>query len=115
MLRLFFLACSTMYFVQVLFALLLRVVLVAAGLVAAAAIALVFTLLLALWLLRTAWGALTGRRPQPFAMRFGPRQAFEEMMRRAPPAAQRASRTPRADANAGRRVRLAEVTDVEPK
>ena len=103
-----------MDFVQVLFALLLRVVLVAAGLVAAAAIALVFTFLLALWLLRAAWGALTGRPAQPFAMRFGPRQAFEEMMRRAPPA-RHASRTPRADAVAGRRGRLAEVTDVEPK
>jgi branched-subunit amino acid ABC-type transport system permease component len=100
--------------VHLLFAFLLRLVLLAAGLLAAAAIALLVTLLLGAWLLRAGWARLTGRPVSPFATRFGPRQAFEEMMRRAP-AAPGGSRTPRADAVAGRRGGLAEVSDVEPK
>lgn len=88
--------------------LLLRTLLVLAGLVAFASLLVVSTLLLALWSLRALWARLAGRPVHPFAMRFGPRAGFEEMMRRARPA----SRTPRSDAAAGRG-RLAEVTDVE--
>lgn len=95
---------------------LLRALLVVAGLVFAASLAVVFVLLLGAWLLRAAWCKLTGRPVMPFVMRMGPRGAFEEMMRRAQP--QQPSRTPRADAAdaaAPVRRRIAEVTDVEPK
>ncbi|MBC5785890.1 hypothetical protein H8N03_23325 [Ramlibacter sp. USB13] len=92
---------------------LLRAVLVLAGLVFVASLFAVFVLLLALWSVRALWARLTGRPVHPFGMRFGPRQGFEEMMRRASGAA---SRTPRADAAAGSpRVRLGDVTDVEPR
>jgi hypothetical protein len=47
-------------------------------------------------------------------MRMGPRRAYEEMMRRSA-AARAPSPTPRADAAAGVRTRLRDVTDVEPK
>jgi hypothetical protein len=91
--------------------LLLRAVLVVAGLVFTASVLLVFTVLLALWSVRALWGRLTGRPVAPFGMRMGPGGAFADMMRRARPAA---SRTPRADGAAGLRGRLAEVSDVEP-
>jgi hypothetical protein len=89
---------------------LLRILLVAAGLVFAASVLVVFVLLLALWSLRALWARLTGRPVTPFVMRMGPRDAFDEMMRRAGP-----SRTPRADAAAGVPGRIGDVTDVEPK
>jgi branched-subunit amino acid ABC-type transport system permease component len=108
-----FSACSTIRFVQAFLSLFLRLALVAIGLVAAAAFAVVFSVLLAAWLLRSAWGRLTGRPVAPFGMRFGTHRAFEEMMRRAKAGA--GTRTPRADAAVGRRARLADVTDVEPK
>jgi len=93
---------------------LVRLLLLATGLVFAAGLLLVFVALLAVWSLRAAWGRLTGRPARPFVMRMGPRAAFEEAMRRAQ-ATQPASRTPRADAAAGPGGRLADVTDVEPK
>jgi len=96
-----------------LFSFLFRVLVLAAGLVMAAVLACVFVLLLSAWLLRAAWARLTGRPVSPFATRMGPRGAFEEMMRRARP--QPATRTPRADAAAMGRGRLADVSDVEPK
>ncbi|HET8746291.1 MAG TPA: hypothetical protein VFM98_11850 [Ramlibacter sp.] len=100
---------------QLILSLLLRLFLLLAGLLAAASIAFAVSLLLAVWLLRAAWGWLTGRPVAPFVMRMGPRHAFEEMMRRAPPASP-ASRTPRTDAAVGPRGgRLADVTDVDPK
>lgn len=92
---------------------LLRAMLIAAGLVFALSLAVVFVVLLGLWFLRAAWCRLTGRPVTPFVMRMGPRGAFEEMMRRAQ--AQQGSRTPRADAAAPVRRPLADVTDVEPK
>lgn len=91
---------------------LLRILLVAAGLVFAASVLVVFVLLLALWSLRALWARLTGRPVTPFVMRMGPRDAFSEMMRRAPAAE---SRTPRADAAGGPGRRLADVSDVDPK
>lgn len=94
---------------------LLRLLLLAAGLVVAAGLAVVFVLLLSAWLLRAAWCQLTGRPVMPFAMGGGARTVFEEMMRRAQ-AQNGASRTPRADAAAPQaRGRLGDVTDVEPK
>jgi hypothetical protein len=99
--------------VHILLSLLLRLVLLAAGLLAAASIAVVLVALLAFWGVRAAWALLTGRPVTPFVMRMGPRHAFEEMMRRAAP--REDGRTPRADAAAGPRARLADVTDVDPK
>lgn len=93
---------------------LLRILLVAAGLVFAASVLVVFVLLLALWSLRALWARLTGRPVTPFVMRMGPRDAFSEMMRRAPSASAE-SRTPRADAAGGPGRRLADVSDVDPK
>ena len=49
---------------------LLRVALVAAGLVAAASLVLVSVLLAVLWALRAAWSKLTGRTVAPFVVRF---------------------------------------------
>ena len=92
---------------------LLRTVLVLAGLVFAACLLAMFALLLALWSARALWARLTGRPVRPFVVRFGPRQGFEDLVRRARAPA---SRTPRADAAAGRaRARLGSVTDVESR
>jgi hypothetical protein len=88
------------------FTFVLRVVLFAAALVAAACFAVVFVLVLGLWALRFAWARLTGRSASPFVVRFGPRDAFHGMARRA-------TETGRAPARPARE--LADVTDVEPK
>jgi hypothetical protein len=93
--------------------LLVRVLLVAAGLFFALVLSCLFVLVLAVWLLRAGWAKLTGRPVTPFVMRKGPRQAFEEMMRRGP--GPQASRTPRSDAAAGFARPSGDVTDVEPK
>ncbi|MDP3618920.1 MAG: hypothetical protein Q8R63_03915 [Ramlibacter sp.] len=91
----------------------LRALLLAAGLVSAAVIALGALVVLALWLTRAGWARLTGRPASPFAFRFNPRQGFEQMYRRAQQAGG-PSRTPRADSVPGTR-KIADVTDVEPK
>lgn len=96
-----------------LFNLLLRLVLLAAGLVFAVVLAGFVVLVLALWLLAAGWALLTGRSVSPFVVRMGPRRGFEEMMRRARP--RPASRTPRSDAVPGVGSRIGDVTDVEPK
>ncbi len=96
-----------------LFNLLLRLVLLAAGIVFAFLLAGFVVVVMALWLLAAGWALLTGRRVAPFVVRMGPRRGFEEMMRRARP--QPASRTPRSDAVPGVRPSIADVTDVEPK
>jgi hypothetical protein len=98
---------------QTLLNFLVRALLVAAGLVFALGLVCVFVVVLALWGLRAAWCKLTGRPVMPFVMRMSPMSGFEEMMRRAQQAP--ASRTPRADAAAGVRRPLADVTDVQPK
>jgi hypothetical protein len=91
--------------------LLLRVLLLSAGLVFAAGLAVFFAVLLVTWWLRALWGRATGRPAAPFSMKFGPREGFDRMARRAQEAG---SRTPRADSvNVGGRV--ADVTDVKPK
>ncbi|HSV45471.1 MAG TPA: hypothetical protein VLJ58_06735 [Ramlibacter sp.] len=89
---------------------LLRLFLLAAGLVFALSLAVAFVLMLALWTLRAAWARLTGKPATPFVMRFRPGEGFDRMARRGP----QTSRTPRADAvPAGRR--MVDVTDVDPK
>lgn len=56
--------------------LLVRILLLALGLVAAAGVALLFVVLLALWSVRALWLRLTGRPPAPFVMRFGGAERF---------------------------------------
>jgi hypothetical protein len=89
---------------------LFRALLLAVGLVFAAGLAVVFAMVLVIWLLRAAWARVTGRPVTPFVMRFHPGQGFDRMYRRGA----EASRTPRADSvpTSGR---IADVTDVEPK
>jgi hypothetical protein len=91
--------------------LLLRLVLVLAGLVFAASVAVIGALMFALWGLRAAWARLTGRPTAPFIVGLHPFGAFADMARRG--AAPAGSRTPRADAVAAGRI--ADVTDVEAK
>jgi hypothetical protein len=95
--------------------LLVRAVLLAVGLVFAGLVACLFVLMLVFWACAAAWGKLTGRPVARFSTRIDPRSAFDEMMRRAPPARE-GSRTPRADAAAGVPRRIAEeATDVEAR
>jgi len=90
---------------------LVRVLLLAAGLVFAASLLVAFVLLALLWSLRALWARLTGRPVTPFVVRMSAGRAFADVMRRAPPS----SRTPRADAAAGPRAKIADVSDVEPR
>ena len=90
--------------------LLLRVVLLAAGLVFAASLAVALVLVLGIWLLRAAWSKITGRPVTPFVVRIHPRSGFDGVYRRA----RAQGRTSRADSmQPGRNG--SDVTDVEPK
>jgi hypothetical protein len=90
--------------------LIVRVVLVAAGLLFAASLAVAFTLVLVGWTLRAGWAKLTGKPVSPFVIRIDPRRGFERMYR----GAEQGSRTPRAESvQPGRMV--PDVTDVEPR
>ena len=67
---------------QTLFTLLIRLVLLAAGLVVAASLAVVVALALAGWGLRYAWARLTGRAVSPFVVHIDPRSGFQRMAKR---------------------------------
>lgn len=82
---------------------LLRVFLVAAGLVFAASLLAAFVFVLALWSLRALWARLTGRPVLPFVVRIDPRAGFDRMARRPAPSSARRDRV------------IGDVTDVEPK
>ncbi|MFO1244313.1 MAG: hypothetical protein U1E71_03910 [Ramlibacter sp.] len=86
------------------FRFLLRLVLLAAGLVFAASLAVAMVLLAAVWSLRMLWARLTGRPVRPFVMRVDPRSGFNRMARAARGAAAPPARRD-----------LADVTDVVPK
>jgi hypothetical protein len=89
---------------------LLRLFLIAAGLLFAASLAVAAMLLLTLWGIRAVWAKLTGRPVMPFIMRIDPRGGFERMYR----STQRGSRKPRADAmRPGQRI--GDVVDVESR
>jgi hypothetical protein len=90
--------------------LLLRLFLLAGGLLFAASLALAFVLMIGVWGLRSAWAKLTGRPTMPFIMRIDPRAGFDRMYRRPEPA----SRTPRADA-IQTSAKSGDVTDVEAR
>jgi hypothetical protein len=95
---------------QTAFTFLVRLILVAAGLVVAASLAFAFVLVLAAWGVRAAWCRLTGRPVMPFVMRVDPRDSFQRVYRRAA----QGRRTPRADAVLVRRP-ASDVSDVEPR
>ncbi|HZY19340.1 MAG TPA: hypothetical protein VFE82_12735 [Ramlibacter sp.] len=84
---------------------LLRLLLVAAGLVVAAGALVVTTLLAGVWLAWAGWHRLTGRPLRPFAVRFGPQPGFGWPARRPEAAARGSARVGRGG----------DVTDVEPK
>lgn len=94
---------------------LLRLAFFAAGLVFALSLVFVVAVLAVLWLLRAAWARLTGRPVMPFGIHTYPRDAFEQMMRRAAEPQAAGSRTPRADAASPDRRWSRDITDVEPK
>jgi hypothetical protein len=94
---------------QTVFNFLLRVVLLAAGLVFAASLALMALVLLALWGVRAVWCKLTGQPINPFVVRMRPGAGFGTVFRPRPSAP--------ADARPTKpgRVGMDDVTDVEPK
>jgi len=89
--------------------LVIRLLLLLAGLAFAVSLAIAASLLFSIWLVRSAWARLTGQPVHPFIVGAGPRAGFERMRRRAAAAS---SRTPRADA-AGSGRSAGNVTDVE--
>lgn len=98
---------------QTLFTLLIRLVLLAAGLVVAASLAVVVALALAAWGLRYAWARLTGRLVTPFVVRVDPLAGFGRIYRGEGQGGARAQPEPK-PVHSGERV-IGEVTDVEPK
>ncbi len=66
---------------QTLFTFLIRLVLLAAGLVFAASLLAVMTLVAAAWGLRYGWARLTGRPVTPFVFRMDPRAGFGQVYR----------------------------------
>lgn len=88
---------------------LVRLLLVAAGLLVAASVAVVGAVLATFWLARNLVGKLTGKPTRPFAFRMG-RGAFGAGPRAEPaPAARPAAATPRHLRG------YADITDVEPR
>lgn len=78
---------------------LLRLLLVAAGLVFALSLMVLMTVLMALWCVRALWCKLTGRPINPFVMRMNPRAGFDQFCK------PKASKPPRSGND--------NVTDVE--
>lgn len=97
---------------QTLLTFLIRLVLLALGLVFAAGLLVVMMLVVAAWGLRYAWARLTGRPVAPFVFRMDPRAGFGQVYRGrwqggAPAAATAPLRPERRE--------LGDVTDVEAK
>jgi hypothetical protein len=95
--------------------LLLRIVLLATGLVVAAGLAVMGLILVAGWGVYAGVARLTGRPVVPFAMGVDPREGFSRFFRQGRGAAPESSRTPRADANRGPAPRKLGVTDVDAR
>jgi hypothetical protein len=88
---------------------LIRLFLVAAGLLFAASMAVAAVLMLVVWGVRAGWARLTGRPVMPFVVRIDPRGGFERMYRKARPG------SPTSRANGVRGQRMGDVVDVEPR
>jgi hypothetical protein len=97
---------------QTVFNLLLRVVLLVAGLVFAASLLFVALLFMLLWGLRALWARITGRPVVPFVMRVDPRTGFGQVFRGRPATVQPGE--PPRDGPVGRQ-RLPDIEDVEAK
>ena len=89
---------------------LIRLILLAAGLLFAASLALAFMLMLSVWMARAAWAKLTGRPVRPFIIRIDPRAGFERMYR----GAGQGRATPRSGAGRSRQ-HAADISDVVPR
>lgn len=83
-----------------------RLVLLAAGLVFAASVLVAALLLAAFWLVRAAWARLSGRPVAPWVMRVDPRRGFDRVYR---------GGTMRGAADRRAARAHADVTDVDPK
>lgn len=94
---------------QTVFNFLFRLVLLAAGLVFAASLAVVAAALLALWGVRAAWCKLTGQPINPFLVRMRPGAGFGAVYRA------RAAAKPEENLVKSKHLSVGEVTDVEPK
>lgn len=105
--------------------LLLRVVVVAMGLMLFASLLVAVTVLALVWALRAGWARLTGRPVTPWVMRMDPRTGFSTVFRSterwsagrrgAAPAAPDASEETAASRRGGILPGAAEVTDVEAR
>jgi hypothetical protein len=88
---------------------LIRLVLVAAGLVFAASLVLIAVVLMLLWGVRAVWCKLTSQPINPFVVRMSTRTGFGNVFRSRPG-------QPEQDNPAkSKRVSIDDVTDVEPK
>ena len=94
-----------------LFTFFIRLVLLAAGLVFAASLLVVVTVLAAAWGLRYAFARLTGRPVSAFVIRIDPRAGFGRVWRRTAQGPKAGSPDPMAAA----RREIGDVTDVEAK
>ncbi|MBK8071172.1 MAG: hypothetical protein IPK34_03765 [Ramlibacter sp.] len=92
----------------------LRLVLLAAGLVFAASLLLAVGVMLVLWGLRMLWARLTGRPVTPFVMRMDPRGGFNRFYAARSGAVVDAETVDRG-ASPAVRGRRADVTDVEAR
>ncbi|MCJ0763758.1 hypothetical protein [Variovorax terrae] len=92
--------------------LVLRLLLVAMGLVFAASLFVAVAVLACLWFLRALWARLTGRPVTPWVMRVDPRAGWSRFYQ-AGPRPPSASPAPAGGPVSGRT--LQDVTDVEPK
>lgn len=88
------------------FKFLLRLVLVAGGLVFAASLALVAAVLTLLWGVRAVWCKLTGQPINPWAVRLSPRSGLDGFLRK------RSDPQTQASLVKSRRVPTGDVTDV---
>jgi hypothetical protein len=94
---------------QTVFSFLVRLLLLAAGLVFAASLALMAIVLLALWGVRAVWCKLTGQPINPFVVRMRPGAGFDTVFR-----TRQSAPTDARPIKPGR-VGMNDVTDVEPK
>jgi hypothetical protein len=94
---------------HIVFNVLIRLVLVVAGLIFAASLALIAVVLMLLWGARAVWCKLTGQPINPFVVRVSPRTGFGNVFRSRPGQPEQGSPAK------SKRVSTDDVTDVEAK